>query len=162
MNTCCNLYDFPLFKDCSRRSIDALLQSSSNRFSTYKEGELIALQGASCRSLYLLLEGSVCAFMTNDEGKELTVERMKAPQILAPAFIYGSENQFPVSVKAIEDSKVWIVSKDSFFTALQENDKLLKNFLRVISDRSLFLSKKLKEFALESLSTRLVSYLVVP
>lgn len=159
MNTCCNLYDFPLFKDCSRRSIDALLQSSSNRFSTYKEGELIALQGAPCRSLYLLLEGSVCAFMTNDEGKELTVERMKAPQILAPAFIYGSENQFPVSVKAIEDSKVWIVSKDSFFTALQENDKLLKNFLRVISDRSLFLSKKLKEFALESLSTRLVSYL---
>ena len=42
---------------------------------------------------------------------------------------------------------------------METDDALLRNFLRQISDRSVFLSRKLNEFALQNLSTRIVSYL---
>ena len=153
------LYDFPLFKGCSPQCIDSLFQESAKRLASYKTGDLIAMQGYECRSLYLLVEGEVHTYMTSDEGKELRIEHMRAPEILAPAFLYGSENHFPVSVKAVTDCKVWIISKEDFFRAMQADEHVLRNFLRIISDRSLFLSRKLKEFALQSLATRVVGYL---
>ena len=38
---------------------------------------------------------------------------------------------------------------------------IMKNFIEMISDRSLFLSKKLNEFALQSLKSRLLNYLKI-
>ena len=117
MPTFYDLYDFSLFAEADRNRIDRLLQQSANRIRTYHEGDLIALQGDHCRSLMLLCSGSVSARMTHDEGKEIVIETLHAPEILAPAFLYGSENRFP------------------------------------------FLSRKLNEFALQSLPTRILSYL---
>ena len=153
------LYHYPLFEGCSRESIETLFRESANRLSAYKEGELVAMQGDECRSLYLLMEGEVHTFMTSDDGKEVLVERMRAPEVLAPAFLYGSENHFPVSIKAVSDCRVWVLSKVSFFHAMQEQEALLRNFLQLVSDRSLFLSRKFKEFALHNLTTRVVGYL---
>ena len=42
---------------------------------------------------------------------------------------------------------------------MEQDAAVLRNFLRLISDRSLFLSRKLNEFALQSLSTRVLSFL---
>lgn len=107
----------------------------------------------------LLCQGSLSARMTNSEGKEVTIEILHAPEILAPAFLYASENKFPVTLQAEEDIKIWSLSKDEFLRMMETDTRVLRNFLRNISDRSLFLSRKLNEFALQSLSTRIIGYL---
>lgn len=159
MNRFFDPHHFPLFEGCPRNMVDELLQSSSNRLSAYAPEEEIARQGTPCRSLYLLCEGRVTALMTHDDGKELTIENLPAPEVLAPAFIFGSENRFPVTIRACTACRVWVISKDSFFAMLQKDASLLRNFLRAISDRSLFLSRKLNEFALQDLASRLTGYL---
>ena len=73
--------------------------------------------------------------------------------------IYGTENRFPVTLQAEDDVIIWSLSKDDFLKMMESDDALLRNFLRQISDRSVFLSRKLNEFALQNLSTRIVSYL---
>ena len=153
------LSDFSLFQGVDTGALDRLVHEASNRLTAYPAGAIIAHRNASCRSLLLLCEGMVTTFMSNTEGKEVVIDRIQAPETLAPAFIYGSEQTFPVSVKAVTTCRVWAISKDYFLTFLQQDKVLLSNFLRLISDRSLFLSRKLQEFALEKLSTRLVSYL---
>ena len=97
--------------------------------------------------------------MTNAEGKELKIETLKAPEVLAPAFVYGSENRFPVTLKAETACAVWSLSRERFLDIMEQDAAVLRNFLRLISDRSLFLSRKLNEFALQSLSTRVLSFL---
>ena len=154
-----DIYTSPLFTGVRQEVVDRLLQQSANKLTFYSAGEWIALRQRPCRSLLLLCEGSVVTTMGNAEGKEVVIDRIQALEVLAPAFIYGSVNVFPVSVQALRDCRVWAISKDSFFQTLQEDSVLLRNFLRMISDRSLFLSRKVQEFALESLSSRLVSYL---
>ena len=154
-----DLYDFPLFQGVNRNRVDALIHEASNKLTSYAPGDLIARRTAPCRSLLLLCEGQVTTFMSNAEGKEVTIDRIQAPEVLAPAFLYGSENYFPVSVQAVTSCRVWAISKDYFLNSLQQDAALLSNFLRLISDRSLFLSKKVQEFALERLSTRLISFL---
>ncbi len=151
--------DFPLFKDCDEKTVEMLISTSSNRMAVYERGDIVAVQGSKCRSLLLLCEGSVKTLMTNSEGKEIKIETMHAPEILASAFIYGSENLLPVTIEATSSCKLWIISKDGFLNMMQKDATLLQNFLKDISDRSLFLSRKLNEFALQNLNTRLIGYM---
>lgn len=159
MATFYDLYDFPLFADADRNCIDALLQQSANRITAYHEGDLIALQDDPCRSLMLLCSGSVSARMTHEEGREIAIETLHAPEILAPAFLYGSENRFPVTLRAATDCRVWFISREVFLEMMEADRTVLRRFLENISDRSVFLSRKLNEFALQSLPTRILSYL---
>ena len=69
-------------------------------------------------------------------------------KLLAPAFIFASENRFPVNIETLETSEVLILNKDAFLEFMHQYPIIMQNFLKLISDRSLFLSKKLNEFAL--------------
>lgn len=103
--------------------------------------------------------GSVRAGMINDEGKELTVEEIGAPNLLASAFIFATENRFPVNVEAIGPCEVFVIGKERFLEFMRLHPLMMQNFLKDISDRSVFLSRKLNEFALLNLKTRLLKYL---
>ena len=116
------------------------------------------MQGDIYRSLYILCNGTVRTQMVSAEGKQLTIETLYAPKLLAPAFIFASENRFPVNIETLETSEVLILNKDAFLEFMHQYPIIMQNFLKLISDRSLFLSKKLNEFALQSLKSRLLNY----
>lgn len=148
-----------LFEGCEAEALHQLLREAPNSLRTYKEGEYIARQGDACRSLFILMKGNVKTQMENAEGKQLTIDRIKAPDILAPAFIYASENRFPVNVEATELCEVLVMDRTRFEAFMHAQPAVMRNFIAIISDRSLFLSRKLNEFALQSLKSRLLNYL---
>lgn len=151
--------EFPLFAGADKDILNNFLLNAPHKISSFRKGDIVVMQDSPCRSLMLLCQGSLSARMTNSEGKEVTIEILHAPEILAPAFLYASENKFPVTLQAEEDIKIWSLSKDEFLRMMETDTRVLRNFLRNISDRSLFLSRKLNEFALQSLSTRIIGYL---
>lgn len=159
MNKFYELYDFSLFDGCHRAHIEQFLQQTSSRITTYRKGDIIAIQGTPCLSLMLLCAGQLSARMINDEGKEITIEMLKAPEVLAPAFVYGSENLFPVTLEAETEVRIWTLSKEHFLDLMETDKNVLRNFLQLISDRSVFLSRKLNEFALQNLNERIINHL---
>ena len=155
----CEIYDMPLFRGCDRTLLADVLGKSSSRFASYRKGNFIAMQNSVCRSLYLLCEGSVYAQMVSEEGREFTLDTLSAPDVLASAFLFGTENILPVTIIANSDCELWIVSKESIRSLIEQDTAVLHNFLTVLSDHSLFLSRKLEQFALQTLSSRLLGYL---
>ena len=118
-----------------------------------KPADFIAMQGEAYRSLFILCCGSVRTQMVSAEGKQLTIETLKAPQLLAPAFVFASENRFPVNIEAKEKCEILIINKNVFLEFLHRHPTVMRNFLQLVSDRTLFLSKKLNAFALQSLKS---------
>lgn len=153
------LKQMSLFEGCEKEALHQLLREAPNSLRIYKEGEYIARQGDACRSLFILMKGNVKTQMENAEGKQLTIDWIKAPDILAPAFIYASENRFPVNVEATELCEVLVMDRTRFEAFMHAQPAVMRNFIAIISDRSLFLSRKLNEFALQSLKSRLLNYL---
>lgn len=152
------LTQMSLFEGCEKEALHQLLREAPNSLRIYKEGEYIARQGDACRSLFILMKGNVKTQMENAEGKQLTIDWIKAPDILAPAFIYASENRFPVNVEATELCEVLVMDRARFEAFMHAQPAVMRNFIAIISDRSLFLSRKLNEFALQSLKSRLLNY----
>ncbi len=149
----------PLFKGGNKETIEKIMHDFPSRYVHYKKGDTIAMQGNACRSLYILCEGSVYAKMISEEGKEFTLDTLSAPDVLASSFIFSSEGIFPITILANSNCSLWIVNRDSILRIIEEDSLVLRNYLTVISDHSMFLSKRLNEFALQTLSSRILSYI---
>lgn len=153
------IYEMPLFRGGNKDTIERIMHDFPSRYVHYKKGDTIAMQGNACRSLYILCEGSVYAKMISEEGKEFTLDTLSAPDVLASSFVFSSEGIFPVTILANSDCDLWIVSKESLLRIIESEPLVLRNYLTVISDHSMFLSKRLNEFALQTLSSRIMSYI---
>lgn len=154
-----SLLQINIFNQCQEDALRNFLENTPNALRTFNEGDIIARQDDLVKSLYILYKGSARAHMENAEGKQVTIDTLYAPEILAPAFIYATVNRFPVNVEAMTYCEIIAIDRQQFLQFMHENIQVMQAFVREISDRSQFLSRKLNEFALQSLKARLISYL---
>ena len=155
----CDIYSLPLFSGGNKELIDSILQENPARHRLYAKGDIIALQGYVCKQLYLLCSGSAYARMVSEEGREFTLDTLSAPEVLASSFIFSTDGIFPVTIIAASDCSIWLISREAMLRILKADQTVMQNYLRVISDHSMFLSNRLVEFALQTLSSRIVSYI---
>lgn len=66
-----------------------------------------------CNRLVILTKGSVRGEMIDYSGRLIKVEDIAAPRALAPLFLFGEENRFPVEVTANEPTEVIEIPKAS-------------------------------------------------
>lgn len=154
-----SLKEFDIFAGSSAEMVDSLVQSYRYRISHFRRGDIVAMQGERCNNLMLLHSGQLTARMMNEEGRELTIDHLTAPDILAPAFIYSRDNRMPVTLYADDDSSIGYLAREDFLDLMQHDSEILRRFLQNISDRTSFLTRKLKGFALQSLGERVMDYL---
>lgn len=147
-----------LFAGCSEEALNELLSQPCRR-QQYAAGKLILRAGDPCRSLMILVEGRADARMMGEEGREVLVDKLKAPMLLAPAFLFASQNSIPVEVTAMTDCAVWHINREAFFDFMQQEPTVLRAFLEVLSNWSNFLSGKMRSFAVNGLRNRIVEYL---
>ncbi len=73
--------------------------------------------------------------------------------------MFSSDGTFPVTIIAYSSCDFWILGKESLLRIIESDKTVLHNYLTIISDHSMFLSRRLNEFALQTLSSRIVSYI---
>ena len=152
------LQRFELFSSCSEAMLQELL-SLPYRRKEYKAGDRVVSVGDTCDWLMLLAEGTVESRMGAQSGKEVVIERMQAPMILAPAFLFAKNHTIPVEVSMMTDGVVWYIHREAFFKFMTVHPEVLKQFLEILSDRSHFLSGKVRSFAVKSLRDRVLDYI---
>ena len=81
-----------LFKNISDKEIADLLETAAYRVAAYQAKDVVALQGAPCNHLMIVLSGLLQGQMVNDAGKLVVIEELQASQLLAPAFLYAPKN----------------------------------------------------------------------
>ena len=147
-----------LFAGCSDESLERLLESPCRR-QEYPAGRRMLNAGDPCRALMVLVEGQAEARMTGEEGREVLVDHLKAPMLLAPAFLFATPNIVPVEVNAMTDCVVWHINREAFLGFMQHEPTVLRAFLEVLSQRGHFLSGKMRTFAVNGLRNRILEYL---
>ncbi|KAB5234400.1 cyclic nucleotide-binding domain-containing protein, partial [Bacteroides thetaiotaomicron] len=96
----------PLFRGITPEKLSANLEEISFHTRSYRKGEILARQGDVCNRLVILTKGSVRGEMIDYSGRLIKVEDIAAPRALAPLFLFGEENRFPVEVTANEPTEV--------------------------------------------------------
>lgn len=154
------LTECPLFRGLTIPEVESIFAVIPFRIKKFKEGSLIAQSGEIVNNLMLVLRGVVKGEMADYSGKLIKIEDIPAPGALAPAFIFGNKNRFPVNIISVSDSEILIIEKTAFLKLLMTNDKVLLNFLDMISNRSQFLSEKIKFLNFKTIKSKLAQYIL--
>jgi CRP-like cAMP-binding protein len=154
------LTECPLFRGLTTPEVDSIFAVIPFRTKKYHADSIIALSGEAVNFLMLVITGIVKGEMVDYSGKLIKIEDIPAPGALAPAFVFGSKNIYPVNIISVTDSEILIIDKSEFLKLLMKNDKVLINFLDMISNRSQFLSEKIKFLNFKTIKSKLAQYIL--
>ena len=154
------LENIPIFKGIPSGEIETILSEIPHRIRKFQAGSMISQSGETVSSLMVVLDGVVKGEMVDYAGRVIKIEDIPAPGALASAFIFGNRNKFPVNVIAVSDTELLIIEKVDFMKLLMRNDVVLINFLNMISNRSQFLSEKIKFLNFKTIKGKLAHYIL--
>jgi CRP/FNR family transcriptional regulator, dissimilatory nitrate respiration regulator len=150
----------PLFKGMTPDEVKIILSAVPFRVKKFQSGLMISQSGEPVNALIVVISGVVKGEMVDYEGRVIKIEDIPAPEALASAFIFGSRNRFPVNVVAVSDGELLLIEKPDFLKLLMKSDILLINFLEMISNRSHFLSEKIKFLNFKTIKGKLANYIL--
>ncbi len=151
---------FSLFDGIKEDELFDFIKRSRIQEFSFSAGEVIISRNDDCETLNLLFEGRVRALLFSDDGRQVVVEDMDAPRILAPAPIFASTKKYPVDMEALSDTKIIKINRDDFLALLHFSQNVMINFIQFLSDKTLFLASKVETFSLSSLRQRLAFFLL--
>ena len=117
-------------------------------------------QGAVCNRLVILTKGSVRGEMIDYSGRLIKVEDIAAPRAIAPLFLFGEENRYPVEVTANEPTEVIELPKSSVLRLFRKNEQFLENYMNLSANYARTLSDKLFFMSFKTIRQKLASYLL--
>lgn len=154
------LVNNPLFRGITLERLFADLEEISFHTRSYKKGEILAQQGAVCNRLVILTKGSVRGEMIDYSGRLIKVEDIAAPRAIAPLFLFGEENRYPVEVTANEPTEVIELPKSSVLRLFRKNEQFLENYMNLSANYARTLSDKLFFMSFKTIRQKLASYLL--
>lgn len=154
------LLQAPLFHGCDRSLVQRFLSHTPHRVRHKEAEEHIAYMGDRLDDIVILLQGSIYTHMHREEDeREIIVETLTGPLVLAPAFVYLPQNRLPVGVIARTPCRLLYIDRHAFSRLLHQDETLMMNYLRILSERCHRLSQKVNAMALQSLRERVLAYL---
>jgi len=150
----------PLFLGLTREELSNLMDLCSCRIRSFRKEELVAVAGDEIGFMHIVVDGHVRGEMVDFTGKVIKIEDIEPPRPLAPAFLFGKQNRYPVNITAAVDVKILSIPRDEFLNMMQNSERVLRNFVNILSSRGQFLSNKIRFLSFSTIKGKLAQYLL--
>lgn len=154
------LVNCPLFLGLKEDELFEILKLTSSRIRSFSKGDMVAQAGDEVFFLHIMIRGSVKGEMVDFAGKVIKIEDIVPPRPLAPAFLFGNQNRYPVNITASDAVSILSIPGDEFLKIMQTSERVLRNFVNYVSSRGQFLSNKIKFLSFTSIKGKLAQYLL--
>jgi CRP-like cAMP-binding protein len=160
VNTKYKLEKLPIFRGLSKEKILEIINYSDFKIKKFEKQETLSFRGDKINDIMIVLDGELRGEMQKFNGDTITIDFLKQNDMIAPAFIFGINNDFPVDLIANTNSTILSLNKSSLITLLSENELLLTNFLNEVSNKSQLLSKRIWfNFVNKTIYEKIVAYI---
>lgn len=138
----------PLFDGMSATEIEITLSGAAYRLVDYDRHDIYALAGMPCQYADIVISGELVCRMSSLSGKQVEVSRLRPGNLVAPAFLFGKDKKIPVGVETGSKVKVFRMRHEEFERLLRGNWQLAENFIRVLSNINVFLTRRMRVLSL--------------
>lgn len=126
----------------------------------FNKNEIIFRQGDLCDALNILIMGSVKTEMITENGNIMGIEIIKAPRPLAPAFLFSSNNRFPVDVITLEEVEILRIPKNEVVRLMTLRPDFMQQFLTHNANRTQFLTNRLQLLSIKTIKGKIAHFLL--
>jgi CRP/FNR family cyclic AMP-dependent transcriptional regulator len=156
MNT--DIFDrIPLFENLGKPERDSL----AGRFilRRHPKNSIIINEGDDTSSFYIILEGRVKVYLTDDSGKEVILNIQGEGEYLGEVALLD-EGPRSASVVTTEDSRFAVLNRQSFMECIGENPQLSLEIMQGLTQRLRALSENVRSLALMDVYGRVARLLL--
>ena len=149
-----------MFHGLTADKIEAMLAGREFSEEEYVDGDMIAHRDLAYSGLMIVLKGEAKGETEDRHGKRFLIDRFQAPQLIAPAFLFGGYNRLPIDVVADGDVTILTLHRGLLFELMQENVIIMSNFIDIISNRANLLTRKIYFLSFKTVREKMMNYLL--
>jgi CRP-like cAMP-binding protein len=147
-----------VLKDLPLSDLTLLMANKSEQ--VYKKGEIIFREGAFPDGIFYIKSGKIKKYKLDKDGKEQIIYVANTGELFGYHAIL-SEDRYPDSAGALEESKIAFIPKEDFLETLNRSEVLSRRLLKTLSHEFAVLANSLTMFAQKSVRERLALQLIV-
>ncbi|MCK4586708.1 MAG: Crp/Fnr family transcriptional regulator [Gammaproteobacteria bacterium] len=134
-----------LFSELSESDLEAVIKLAVTR--NFPKNTMILCEGDQSDSLYVILSGKVKVFLSDEEGKEVTLNVQGEDEYFGELALLDSAPR-SASVVTLEKTRLAVISKSSFEECMEKNPAIPIKVSRGLARRLRELSENVRSLAL--------------
>lgn len=148
----------PIFSAFPASDLDEAARLASSR--SYLRGEKVILYGDVWSYLFMVQSGEIEAVKESGEGRSLRVASFGVGELFWGLAFFHENAAMPVTLRAREDSSIYLWSRDGILPILLRNGKASWELSRLMAERMQRASTILEEMAFQPIAGRLARLLL--
>ncbi|GGG12677.1 response regulator [Pontibacter amylolyticus] len=135
------------------------LISENRRVTIFRKKQHLFSEGNYPSNLYFLNKGKIKTYKANEEGREYITSLYKDGDFIGYLDLL-EEKAYRESAMALEDSEVYIIPREDFYTLLYQNRDVAGKFIKILSDNLADREERLLKLAYNSVRKRVAEALL--
>lgn len=150
---------FPNWKQLT--PVQQKLLSSTSMKRSVKAGTILHNGSLDCLGLLLLRSGQLRAYISSDEGREITIYRLFERDIcLFSASCMMQSIQFDIVIEAEKDTEFWLIPSDKYKQVMNESAPLANYTNEIMASRFSEVMWLIEQIMWKSFDKRLAAFLL--
>ena len=159
IDTLHGLQQCPLFQDLDESEVIALMHTVRYRIIRCRKGDIWVSAGSVCHYADIIISGEMVAYIMGPSGNIIRMAVHQPGKLLAPAFLFATDNRYPVTVEATTATAVLRLSPADLEKLMHNDQRLMQNYIRLLSNIISQLTKKIRLLSM-SVREKVCSYLM--
>ena len=144
IDTLQGLKQCPLFRNLEESEIITLMHTVRYRIYRCRKGQIWVSAGSVCQYADIIISGEMVAYVTGPSGNVIRMAAHQSGKLLAPAFLFATDNHYPVTVEATTETTVLRLSTTDLDKMMHDDQRLMQNYIQLLSNIISQLTKKVR------------------
>jgi CRP/FNR family transcriptional regulator, polysaccharide utilization system transcription regulator len=134
--------------------------SKNRTMHLFKKKYSIYNEGSFPRGIYFIQKGKVKTFISNEDGKDYIIGLYNEGEFFGYLSLL-EETVYRETSETLEDSEIYFIPKEDFFTLLVSNREVAKRFIKMLSSNLVEMETRILKLAYNSVRKRVAESLVM-
>ena len=149
-----------LFRGLPPSLLTRILAVSDCTAAEYEKNEVVYDKTNFYRSLGIVLEGRLRVTKENADKRPIVMSTLQRGAIFGAAALFNSEPEYATKITAIERSRVLFLPQRLIKRMIEREPDIAENYIRYLSERILFLNRKIYFLTAGTAEQRLAGFLL--
>ena len=149
-----------LFRGLPPSVLTRILAVSDCTAAEYEKNEVVYDKTNFYRSLGIVLEGRLRVTKENADKRPIVMSTLQRGALFGAAALFNSEPEYATKITAIERSRVLFLPQRLIKRMIEREPDIAENYIRYLSERILFLNRKIYFLTAGTAEQRLAGFLL--
>lgn len=149
-----------LFRGSPPSVLTRILAVSDCTAAVYEKNDVVYDKTSFSRSLGIVLEGRLRVTKENADKRPIVMSTLQKGAMFGAAALFNEEPEFATKITAIEHSRVLFLPQRLVKRMIEREPDIAENYVRYLSERILFLNRKIYFLTAGTAEQRLAGFLL--